>query len=241
MTVQTQQFCRELDLSPNALSYLGERSLSLEEAKGFSIGFCPPASSYHFNFLNGRLLVPIFDVYGNEIAYSGRKIEAYGPQVKNFYKEKINDLDGMNRYVKWRQSKWINSPYKKSDHLFNLNKAKYKAHLLNFCFVVEGCFDAIHVSKMGFENVVAICGTALTDKHCELLFRYCNNIVLMLDGDEAGQKATIKSVHKARQNFLFAHVVKMPNGFDPDQLTKEQLELIKNDIMNSSEELYIEL
>jgi DNA primase len=241
MTAQTEQFSRELNLSSSALKYLEERFLTPEDVKNFNIGFCPSTSSYPFDFLNGRLIVPIFDAYGNEVAYAGRKLEAYGAQVKDFYQEKINSLDGLNRYMKWRQSKWINSPYKKSEHLFNLNKAKHKAYSLNFCFIVEGYFDAIHLAKMGHENVVAICGTSLTDRHCELLFRYCNNIVLMLDGDVAGQKATIKSVHKARQNMLFSHVVKMPDGLDPDQLTKEQLELIKKDVINSDEELYITL
>lgn len=241
MSCQTEQFQRELDLSFYAKKHLEERSFNFDIIKKFNIGFCPASSSYSFDLLNGRVVVPIKDVYGNEIAYAGRRIDEYSTQVKNFYQSKTNNLNGLDKFVKWKQSKWINTPYKKSDHLFNLNIAKKTIFENNMCIIVEGYFDAIYLNSLGFENSVAICGTSLTERHCELLFRYCNAVVLILDGDEAGRKATISSVHKARLNGLFANVVELPENYDPDNLAIEQLSLIMKEIKNSEEELYIKL
>jgi hypothetical protein len=81
--------------------------------------------------------VPIYDVYGNHVAFSGRKIEHYSKDVKNFYQLRNGKLEGFQKFFKWKTSKWINSPYKKSDHLYNLNLAKRYIFDSGFCFIAE--------------------------------------------------------------------------------------------------------
>jgi DNA primase len=240
MNVQVEQFIRELDLSSESKMALKERSYNIEH-NYFHLGFCPPSSNFGFDFLNGRIVVPIYDVYGELVAFSGRKVEYYSNSVMNYYKYKYEDLQGLERFLKWKTSKWINTPYNKKEHLYNLNKSKKHIFEKNFCFVVEGFFDAIHLDSLGFKNVVALCGTALSERHCELLFRYCKHIVLILDGDEAGRIASQNSMYKARKNNLFAHVVEIADNKDPDNLLNEELEFIENQVMSSSEEMYIKL
>jgi DNA primase len=122
-----------------------------------------------------------------------------------------------------------------------LNKAKKSIFDRDFCFLVEGYYDVIHLHKLGHTNVVALCGVSLSDRQCELLFRYTKNLVLMLDGDQAGQIASYNSMLKARNNNLFTHVVQLPNETDPDELSNEALEFIVEQIGNSKEELLIAL
>ena len=244
MNNQTEQFCRELNLSSGAKKHLEERSFPSHLIDKFKLGFCPAVSNYEFDLLNGRLIVPIYDVYGEEVAYAGRRIDDYGTSVKNFYQLKTNKFNGLEKFLKWKQSKWINTLYKgtkKSNHLYNLHNAKKAMFEKAYCIVVEGYFDVMYLYSLGVYNVVAICGTALSDRHCELIFRYCNSIALMLDGDAAGNISSVKSVHKAREHGLFAHVIELSPGTDPDDLLKEQINILLNEIQNSDEELYIKL
>jgi DNA primase len=241
MTIQVNQFCKEIRLSSSAITHLEERRISRDTIEYFKLGFCPANSNYSFDLLNGRLIVPIYDVYGNHVAFSGRKIEHYSKDVKNFYQLRNGKLEGFQKFFKWKTSKWINSPYKKSDHLYNLNLAKRYIFDSGFCFIVEGYFDVMQLYQMGYKNVVALCGTSLTDRQCELLFRYCNKLVFMFDGDESGKIATKKSVIKARGMNLYSNIVDLPIGLDPDQLNVDQLEFIKNQVLENDEELYIKL
>lgn len=238
---QKDQFQRELNLSSGAKKHLEDRFFDSEIIKTFQIGFCPPTSKYSFDLLNGRLIVPIHDAYGDVIAFSGRRLEVYGKEVKDHYIADSSRLDGLNKYMKWKTAKWINTSYYKADHLYNLNLSKKYIYEKNFCFVVEGYFDVMHLHKLGFKNVVALCGTTLSEKHCDLIFRYCDKIILMLDGDESGQIATEKSSIRARNKHLYTNIVKLPDKFDPDNLTKDHLDFISNEVLNSSDEVYIEI
>lgn len=238
---QIIQFQRELSLSSSAKKHLQERNFSIETIEEFCVGFCPSCSSYSFDLLNGRVIVPIFDVYGDFIAYSGRKIQEYSTEVKEFYQSKTNNFQGLDRFLKWKTSKWINTPYLKSNHLFNLNNAKKFAVEKNYCFIVEGYYDVMRLWELGFKNVIGLCGTTLTNTQCDLLYRYCDHLIIMLDGDDAGKTATNRVVNKARSKRLYCSIVDIPSNLDPDDLTKETLEFISKEIENSDEELYIKL
>lgn len=241
MTAQIVQFQRELDLSSKAKAFLEERFCSARMLDVFQVGFCPPSSSYSFDLLNGRIIVPIFNTYGEHVAFAGRRMDAYSKQVMEYYQSKLGNYEAMQKFLKWKTSKWINTPYKKSNYLFNLDKAKRKIYEKNFCFLVEGYFDAMHLFKLGYENVVALCGTSLTDTQAELIYRYCDRCVIMLDGDDAGQTASTKSALKARNKNVFANIVKLPDGCDPDDLGTEQLDFVVETISSSEEEFFIEL
>lgn len=236
---QIKQFERELSLSNEAQKVLNERLNNQSIIKEFNLGFCPPTSSFEFNLLNGRLIVPIYDTYGSPIALAGRKIDYYNSAVKDFYKKETDSFKGVEKYLKWRSSKWINTPYKKANYLYNLNNAKKSIYENNFAIIVEGYFDVIHLYSLGFHNVVALCGTNLSSKQCELLFRYCDKIVLVLDGDTAGKIYSEKNINQAHNNNLFVSCVELPENCDPDDLNYDQVNFIKNEIINNEEEILI--
>ena len=241
MTLQAEQFQRELILSLTATKHLRDRNFTEETIKKFDVGFCPVYTSYHFDLLAGRVIVPIYDVYGNQVAFAGRKLESYGSEVNKCYQSRTSKLVGLNKFLKWKTSKWINTPYKKADHLYNLNNAKEYIYKLGFCVIVEGYYDVMRLHQLGFKNVVALCGTSLTDRQCELIYRYCDKILLMLDGDNAGKEATNKAIDKARRKNIFANVVDLPENIDPDDLDEDTLECIYAEMAKAEEEVYIKI
>jgi DNA primase len=116
--------------------------------------------------------------------------------------------------------KYINSPesiiYRKSEVLFGVDLAKKGMREKGSAIVVEGYFDHLALYKAGFTNVVATCGTALTQPHVKLLRRYADRTFMLFDGDEAGRKATVRSMELFLEEAFPARVVEVPSGDDPD-------------------------
>ena len=241
MKAQIEQFQRELTLSSSAKKVLEDRNFLPETLSEFEIGFCPAYAGYDFDLMNGRIVLPIKDAYGNWIGFAGRKVDDYSTQVKEYYQHKSTKLQGLDRFMKWKVTKWVNTPYQKANNLFNLHRAKKYIHEAGYCIIVEGYFDVMRLSQLGFNNVVALSGTSLTETQCDLIYRYCNKVLIMLDGDDAGKIATNKTMERARHNNIFASIVELPDNLDPDDLDKETMKIIDSEIRNSDEELYIKL
>lgn len=157
-----------------------------------------------YDFFRNRAMIPIFDVRGNVIAFSGRKLnpEQYG-------------------------GKYVNSPdtlaYKKSRTLFALNfaiqsakKSGERRYLL-----CEGNLDAISMHQAGFPTAVAGCGTALTPEQIKLLSEYADEVVLCYDSDEAGQKATKRAIDLLSASPLKISVLRLPDAKDPDEFIQK--------------------
>lgn len=172
-----------------------------------------------FPLLRGRIIVPINDCNGNLIAFAGRQFKPFEEMtVQSFWDSFGNEpAKAQDRVSKWRKGKWLNEPYQKSKHLFNLDKAKKSIRLSNLVYIVEGYFDALILSCYGIENVVATCGTALSEHHLALLYRYCDRVVLMLDGDNAGILASEKMLEKIENNEMIGYRLVLPENFDPDE------------------------
>lgn len=94
--------------------------------------------------------------------------------------------------------KYKNSSYKKANVLYGLNFSKKEILKSNNVYVLEGYFDLISMMRNGFQNSVAICGTAFSKQHFIKLSRYTDNITFILDADEAGRK----SAERIYSNFL---------------------------------------
>lgn len=241
MKAQIEQFQRELTLSSSAKQVLGDRNFLPDTLNEFEVGFCPAYAGYEFDLLNGRIVLPIYDAYNNWIGFAGRKVDSYSTTVKEYYQLKSTNLQGLDRFLKWKVTKWINTPYQKANHLFNLNRAKKYIYDAGYCIIVEGYYDVMRLHQLGFKNVVALSGTSLTETQCNLIFRYCNKVLIMLDGDDAGKNATNKTMDRVRQNNIFANIVELPDNLDPDDLDEETMKIINSEVINSEEELYIKL
>jgi len=156
--------------------------------------------TYYDRFRN-RLMFPIRDASGRVVAFTGRALAA-------------DDL-----------AKYLNSPetdlFHKSDVLFGMDRAKDAIRARGFTMLVEGQIDVLHAHQAGFTNAIALSGTALTDKHLALMKRYSDNLMLVLDADPAGLKATARSATLALRQGLRVKAARLPKGKDPADLISE--------------------
>jgi len=161
--------------------------------------------TYYDRFRN-RLIFPIRDAAGRTVGFTGRILPSDAAKEGEV-------------------AKYLNSPetelYHKSELLFGLDLAKEAVRQRKFAMLVEGQMDVIHAHQAGFENAVALSGTALTERHLALLKRYSENLMLVLDADPAGLKATARSAELALRHGLRVKAVSLPAGQDPADLASE--------------------
>ena len=122
--------------------------------------------------------------------------------------------------------KYMNSPetpiYSKSNLLYNLDRAKEALRQGDFAVLVEGYMDTISVARAGVANVVASCGTSLTETQAKLLGRFTRRVVVNYDPDTAGQAATERSLALLLEQGFDTRVLGLPGGADPDKFIREQ-------------------
>ena len=183
---------------------------------GFSLSLMQKAGvvSYtegrYYDSYGKRLMFPLIDVNGDVIGFSGRLLE---------------DKD-LAKYKNTSQTPVFN----KSEVVFAINllkkqrdtlrKAQHDFAGFDNIIIVEGQIDVISMHQYGFLNTVACLGTAITAQHIRKLKQFSDNIILMLDGDAAGQKAALRSIDTLRAGGVSVKVVTIPDGHDPDEFLK---------------------
>ena len=149
-----------------------------------------------FDRFRDRLMFPIIDVRGNVIGFGGRII-------------KKDDT----------AAKYLNSPetliFNKRKNLFGLNLAKKSKQ--GFLILVEGNVDVVALHQFGFDNAIASLGTSLTEEQAALMTRYADQIVLIYDGDKAGQNATQRAIPILEKAGLHVKVLQIEGAKDPDE------------------------
>ena len=151
-----------------------------------------------YDRFRNRLMFPIIDVRGNVIAFGGRVLDDSKPKYLN-----SNDTVIFN----------------KRKNLFGLNLSKKTK--LGYMILVEGNIDVVTMHQYGFDNVVASLGTSLTDEQATLLSRYTEQVVLLYDGDGAGQKATARAIPILEKAGLHVKVLQIPDNMDPDDYLRK--------------------
>lgn len=123
------------------------------------------------------------------------------------------------------QPKYMNSPetpiYSKSRVLYHLDRAGSEIRKLDYAILVEGYMDCIAVASCGIENVVASCGTSLTESQIRLLGRFSKRVVVNYDPDSAGTAATERSLTLLLEEGFEAKVLALPGGLDPDSFIRK--------------------
>ena len=124
------------------------------------------------------------------------------------------------------QPKYLNSPetplYSKSRVLYNLNRARESIRSSNGAVLVEGYMDAIAVHQAGVRNVVASCGTSLTQWQVRILARYGREVVVSYDPDSAGKAATDRSLSALLEEEMSVRVLRLAGNMDPDQFIQQR-------------------
>jgi DNA primase len=146
-----------------------------------------------YDRFRNRLMFPIRDAAGRVVAFTGRTLSVE------------------------EQAKYLEL-YHKSDILFGMDRAKDAIRTRGFTLLVEGQMDALLAHQAGFANTVALSGTALTEKHVQLMKRYSDNLMLVLDADSAGLTATAKSAYLPTRAGMSIKVATLPQGKDPADL-----------------------
>lgn len=157
----------------------------------------------YYDRFRHRLMFPVADQHGRIIAFSGR---ALAPPPGTEEREK--------------PAKYINSPesalYKKGQALFGLSTARVAMRKHNQVLLCEGNFDLVAIHQAGFEHVLAPLGTAFTLEQARLIRRFCEEVVVVFDGDKAGRGATAAAFELLQQAGLKGRAVRLPDGQDPD-------------------------
>lgn len=159
----------------------------------------------NYDVLRNRLIFPIHDRAGRVVAFGGRR---------------LNDEDN---------PKYLNSPetrlFKKSATLYALNHASRDIQQRRTALITEGYMDVIACHQAGFTHAVATLGTALTREHANELSRVADRVILLFDGDDAGQRAADRSVEiffNSTLDVRIATLNKFTDAKDPDELLKRE-------------------
>jgi DNA primase len=205
-------------------AYLEKRGIDAASIERFGIGFAPDRwdtvanalraegieaevgvkagllaerqSGGHYDRMRGRVTFPIHDVRGRTIGFGGR---AVGED---------------------QQPKYLNSPesplFQKRRAVYGYPDALSAIRSEGRAVVVEGYFDRIALSRAGIDSAIATCGTALTVEHVRDLLHRTKEVVLLFDGDEAGQRAIAKALEILLPQGMRVRSAALPGGEDPD-------------------------
>lgn len=228
-----QCLLRDADAEP-ARRYLQERGIAPESVQSFHLGFSPnrwdwllrraqsegigaktlesvgllaqsPESGNTYDRFRGRVLFSIRDTQSRPIALGGRVLPETGSTSP---------------------AKYINSPetplFRKHETLYGLDIARTAIHKSGAALVMEGYTDVIVAHQCGFRNAVAVLGTALGQRHIQVLRRFADRIVLVLDGDEAGQKRTNEVLELFVGEGVDLRIAVLPDELDPCDLLLER-------------------
>jgi DNA primase len=155
----------------------------------------------YYDMFRDRLMFPIVSASGNYIGFGGRVLDDSLP-------------------------KYLNSPetpvFSKGKTLYGLNETAKFIRTEDSVLVVEGYMDFLGLYGAGIRNVVATLGTAMTREHAHILKRQTKNVIVLFDGDSAGQKAAFRSLPILLAEGLFPRAVTLPNKLDPDDFVKAE-------------------
>ena len=231
------QFC--LMKNKSVMNYVFyKRNLNKKTVETFRIGYAPKSGRALVDFLKkrgftaqemeeaglvnrfggdlfkGRMTVPLMDISGNVIGFTGRIIE----QDDN-------------------SPKYLNTPetilYNKGRHIFGLSQARDAIRRSDFVVVVEGNMDVISSHQAGVCQAVATAGTAMTEMHLKSFARMTKDIRLAYDGDEAGIRAAERAISMASKFGIYLSVIDDYHGCkDADELIQKDPKLWQDAVQN---------
>jgi DNA primase len=222
-------FYGQIRPNPAAVDYFKSRGLAAETVRDFRLGYAPPGWSSlmtiagekgisvdalvacglairkddgaAYDRFRDRVMFSLVDLSGRVIGFAGRG----------------RDKDATPKY--------LNSPetllYRKKEFLYGLNVTRQHIKEEKFVLVVEGYMDFLTLYQAGIRNAVATSGTAMTPEHAHLLKRFTSRVVLVFDGDDAGQAAAHRGVFTLAPFDLDVSILVLPSEDDPDSFVKK--------------------
>lgn len=210
-----------------AREYLERRGISRETRERYHLGYAPDAwdalLSHARRMLSDRALVE-----------AGLAIEGEKGRIYDRFRQRlmvpIDTASGApvgfgGRILGEGEPKYLNSPetpvYRKGAVLFGVAEAREGIRQSGRVLVVEGYFDVLSLAQAGINGTVGSCGTALTAEQATLLQRFDTEVVLLFDGDAAGQKAALRALPVVAGIVSRIRVASPPPGLDPDDWVRQ--------------------
>ena len=252
--IQTQyhQCLLKSEAAAEAREYLARRNVSSSSIDKFRIGFAPDEWNWlsdrarstphspeilkacgvlgesqtgsQYDRFKGRIIFPILDLQRRTIGFGGRVLpEVAARQQSQGQRE---------------PAKYVNSPetriFSKSDNLYGLNFVRDAVTRPQELIVVEGYTDVVAAWQAGLDNVVAVLGTALNQRHLRLMKRFVERIVLVLDGDAAGRKRANETLELFFEADVDVRVLTLPDEMDPCEFLQRNSASEFHDLISSS-------
>ena len=213
-----------------ARAYLADRGMTDEVVGRFRIGYAPGDGQGLLRQIAGTDFEKETLEKSGLIIYDAERQRTYDRFRRRIIYPIANDAGKVvafaGRALGDDQPKYLNSPetaiYTKSRLLYHLDRAAQAIRKLDYAILVEGYMDCIAVASSGIENVVASCGTSLTEGQIRLLGRYTRRVVVNYDPDSAGMAATERSLALLLEAGFEAKVLALPGGLDPDEYVRKQ-------------------
>ncbi|MGE5397409.1 MAG: DNA primase [Chitinophagales bacterium] len=212
-----------------ALEYLHGRGINAQSVESFCLGFAPddwrPLQDYllsqgvdstlltqsglvkrsqredlYIDFFRNRIIYPIYNQSGKIIGFGGRILEGQGPKYLNSAENQV---------------------FSKRYNLFGLYQGRDDIRDSNEIILVEGYMDCLQLHQYGVRNAVASLGTALTREQVKIIKRWAQQITIIYDGDEAGQRETLRAIEVIEQEGMNPLIVTLPAGADPDEFIRK--------------------
>jgi DNA primase len=154
-----------------------------------------------FDRFRKRIMFPIFNTAGRVVAFGGRALDPEDP------------------------AKYLNSPetplYRKRDIFYGLHSARQPIREHGYAIFVEGYMDFLQLFQAGIQNVIALSGTALTERHALQIRKFTHRAVLAYDGDSAGIDASVRAGYLLLRFGIEPRIVQIPDGMDPDDWVRK--------------------
>ena len=164
-------------------------------------GVCGEKDGKLFDEMANRVVFPVIDHMGKVVGFSGRALES-------------------TAYAKYKNTR-ATPLFNKSSNIYCINFLRKARLEKNYAILVEGQIDVVSLQQAGFGNAIATMGTAFNKNHVQTLSRFVDNVIVCFDGDNAGKKATVKSLEPLLDEDLNIKVIMLPEKLDPDEYIKK--------------------
>lgn len=174
----------------------------------------------HYDTFRNRIIFPIRDEQGRVVAFGGRHLPL-PPSPAPTAHSSADPTTSSDLTPGAPPAKYLNSPetpiFSKARIVFGLDAARQRIVETRTAAVVEGYTDVVIAHQCGATNVVSVLGTALTEHHLTLLRRFADKLVLVFDGDAAGETAVNRSIELFLSQPIEIAIATLPAGTDPDE------------------------
>lgn len=185
------------------VKFASKNNIRIGELEELGLVIAKEGGSGHYDRFRNRIIFPISEITGRICGFGGRTLS-----------------EGESK-----QPKYMNSPespvFDKKSVLYGLYHSRYEIGRERKAVLVEGYMDFIKLYANGIRNVVATLGTAFTNEHARILRRFCEEVVIVYDGDAAGIRSAVRAGETLLERGISSSICRIPDGLDPDDYLEE--------------------